>query len=53
MAPGEHINMAINAERLMGSVNITGEKHGPRMTGGKQQQLSQSRLAASTGPGEV
>lgn len=27
MAPGEHINMGINAERLTGSVNITGEKH--------------------------
>lgn len=26
MPPGEHINMEINAERLMGSVNITGEK---------------------------
>lgn len=53
MAPGGHINTGINAERLMGSVNITGEKHVPRMKGGRQQQLSKSRLAASTGTGKV
>lgn len=31
LTPGEHSNMEINAERLMGSVNIMGEKRVPGM----------------------
>lgn len=47
MAPGKHINTGINAERLMGSVHITG------MKGGKHQQLGKRRLAATTGTGNL
>ena len=32
---GDHSNVEINAERLLGSVNITREKRVPGMKGGK------------------
>lgn len=49
MPPGEHINAGINAERLMGSVNITGEKHGPRW----KEANNSSSVRASTGTGKL
>lgn len=51
--PGEHINVEINAERLTGSVNITGEKGVPGMKGGKRQHLGKRRLAAGVWPGKA